>query len=302
VSVIDEATNTVTATIPVGGIPFEVAVDPGTHTAYVTNYGSNTVTVISVGLGSQTITFTSTAPSGAVVGGPTYPVTATGGASGNPVTFSIDASSTSGCALSGSTVSFGGPAGTCVVDANQAGNTSYSAAAQEQQSFPVGLADTDLALHGVPDNSTVNATSPSGAVVSYTSPTVSDEETPPAVTCNHPSGSTFPIGTTTVTCMATDADDTPSTVTASFTVTVKGALAQLTDLLTFVKTLPPGTSLVTKTQNAINYYKAGDTADTCSTLSSIISQAKAQSGKKLTSTQAAAVVSAATRIRSVVGC
>src|ERR1019366_7222135 len=105
---------------------------------YVTNNSSNTVSVISVGLGSQTITFTSTAPSGAVVGRPAYPVTATGGASGNPVTFSIDASSTSGCALSGSTVTFAAPAGTCVVDANQAGNTSYSAAPQVQQSFSVG--------------------------------------------------------------------------------------------------------------------------------------------------------------------
>src|SRR5439155_1743304 len=40
-----------------------------------------------VGKGTQTITFTSTAPSAAVVGGATYTVTATGGASGNPVTF-----------------------------------------------------------------------------------------------------------------------------------------------------------------------------------------------------------------------
>jgi YVTN family beta-propeller protein len=389
VSVINEATNTVTASIPVGSLPWGVAVDPGTHTAYVTNASSNTVSVISVGLGSQAITFTSTAPSGAVVGGTGYPVTATGGASGNPVTFSIDASSTSGCALSGTTVSFSGPAGTCVVDANQAGNTSYNPAPQVQQSFSVGLgsqaitftstapsgavvggpaypvtatggasgnpvtfsidasstsgcalsgttvsfsgpggtcvvdanqagntsynpapqvqqsfsvADTDLALHGVPGNSTVDATGPSGAVVSYTPPTASDGQTRPAVTCNHSSGSTFPIGTTTVTCTATDADDTPSTVTASFTVTVRGALAQLTDLLTLVQPLPPGTSLATKTQNAINYYKTGDTADTCSTLSSIISEAKAQSRKKLTSTQAAAVVSAATRIRSVIGC
>jgi hypothetical protein len=56
-----------------------------------------------------------------------------------------------------------------------------------------------------------------------------------------PSGSTFPIGTTTVTCAATDTDDTPSTVAASFTVTVKGALAQLSDLLTFVRPLQRGT-------------------------------------------------------------
>ena len=111
-------------------------------TALIGAYGHNSTGAAYVfgvsPLGSQTITFTSTAPPGAVVGGPAYTVTATGGASGNPVTFSIDASSTSGCSLSGSTVSFGGPAGTCVIDANQAGNASYSPAAQAQQSFPVG--------------------------------------------------------------------------------------------------------------------------------------------------------------------
>jgi YVTN family beta-propeller protein len=46
VSVIDAATNTVTATIPVGFGPDAVAVAPATHTAYVANEGS-TVSVIS---------------------------------------------------------------------------------------------------------------------------------------------------------------------------------------------------------------------------------------------------------------
>ena len=50
-----------------------------------------------VGKGAQTITFTSTAPTPAV-GGPTYTPTATGGASGNPVTFTIDGTSTAGAA------------------------------------------------------------------------------------------------------------------------------------------------------------------------------------------------------------
>ena len=46
VSVIDTATNTLVATIPVGTIPFAVAVTPdGTH-VYVTNDGSNNVSVI----------------------------------------------------------------------------------------------------------------------------------------------------------------------------------------------------------------------------------------------------------------
>ena len=87
-------------------------------------------------LNAQTIAFTSTAPSNATVGGPAYLVQATGGASGNAVTLAIDASSTSVCSLSGSTVSFLG-AGTCAVDANQAGNADYTAAPEVQQSFTV---------------------------------------------------------------------------------------------------------------------------------------------------------------------
>jgi len=88
-------------------------------------------------------------------------------------------------------------------------------------SFTVTVRDTDLALTGVPANFGVDATSPSGAVVNFTAPTVVDEETPPVVNCDHTSGSTFPIGDTTVHCSATDADDTNSPATGSFTVTVR---------------------------------------------------------------------------------
>ena len=87
---------------------------------------------------SQAISFTSSPPSPAVFGG-SYAPTATGGASGNPVLFRIDASSDPGvCVLdaAGTTVSFTG-AGTCVIDANQAGNADYDAAAQQHQSFTI---------------------------------------------------------------------------------------------------------------------------------------------------------------------
>ena len=84
---------------------------------------------------TQSITFTSTPPNPAVVGG-TYTVTASGGASGNPVTFSIDPSAKGSCSISGATVTFVA-VGTCVIDANQAGNGNYEAATQVQQSFAV---------------------------------------------------------------------------------------------------------------------------------------------------------------------
>jgi len=62
---------------------------------------------------------------------------ATGGGSGNPVVFSVDASSTPGaCTVSGSTVTFTA-VGRCVIDANQAGNSKYAAAPQVQRTIRV---------------------------------------------------------------------------------------------------------------------------------------------------------------------
>jgi probable HAF family extracellular repeat protein len=91
-------------------------------------------------------------------------------------------------------------------------------------SVPAPPPDTDLAIGAPPANITTPATSAAGAVVTYTPPTASDEggETPP-VGCSTPSGSTFSIGTSTVTCTVSDSDDTPSSVSTSFTVTVTEA-------------------------------------------------------------------------------
>ena len=55
-----------------------------------------------------------------------------------------------------------------------------------------------------PSPLTVNATSAAGAVVSYTVSASDILDPAPALVCAPPSGSTFPIGTTTVTCTATD--------------------------------------------------------------------------------------------------
>jgi hypothetical protein len=127
-----------------------------------------------VGLGNQTITFTSTAPVGAKVGGPTYNVTATGGASGNPVVFSIDATAASICSIAGNTVSFIA-VGNCVVDADQAGNANYNAALTAQQSFGVAKGDQTIAFSSAAPAATVGgptynvtATATSGLTVTFT--------------------------------------------------------------------------------------------------------------------------------------
>src|SRR6185312_9601627 len=87
----------------------------------------------------QTITFTSTAPAGAKVGGATYTVTATS-TSGLTVTFSAGSTA---CNVAGSTVSFV-HATTCTVNADQAGNANYNAAPQVQQSFAVAKGDQSI--------------------------------------------------------------------------------------------------------------------------------------------------------------
>ena len=130
---------------------------------------------VTVAKGNQAITFTSTAPANATVGGATYTATATGGGSGNAVTFSSGSTSvcTSG-GTNGSVFTFVGP-GTCVVNANQAGNTNYNAAPQVQQSFAVKRNQTISYTSTAPGNATVGgatytptATSTSALAVTIT--------------------------------------------------------------------------------------------------------------------------------------
>jgi hypothetical protein len=82
----------------------------------------------------QSIMFTSTPPTDPVARGSTYTVTATGGPSGSPVSFTSVTPMV--CSVEASIVSFVGP-GTCTIDANQAGAGDYVAAPTEAQSFVV---------------------------------------------------------------------------------------------------------------------------------------------------------------------
>jgi hypothetical protein len=122
-----------------------------------------------------------------------------------PANLTVDASGPSGAA-----VSYTLPTASDPDDANSPVTTS----------FTVTVNDTDLALSGMPANITANATSPARATVTYALPTAVDDKPGASVSCDHAPGSTFPIGTTTVTCTATDPDDANSPVSQTFTVTV----------------------------------------------------------------------------------
>ncbi|MGE5168543.1 MAG: Ig-like domain repeat protein, partial [Deltaproteobacteria bacterium] len=166
VNFLDGATNIGSGTLNGSGVAtfatgtLAVATHPITaQYAGDVNFGPSTSSVVNqvVNQASQTITFTSTAPAGATVGGATYTVTATA-SSGLTVALTIDASSASVCSLTGSTVSFIG-VGTCVIDANQAGDANYTAATQVQQSFAVGKGSQTI---------TFTSTAPAAATVGGT--------------------------------------------------------------------------------------------------------------------------------------
>jgi hypothetical protein len=90
---------------------------------------------VAVGQASQSLSFTSTPPSSAFYQGPSYTVAADASSGLTPV-YSVDPAATSVCSVTGTTVTFVG-VGTCIVDANQAGDTDYLSATQVSQSFTV---------------------------------------------------------------------------------------------------------------------------------------------------------------------
>lgn len=164
--------------------------------------------------------------------------------------------------------------------------------------------DTDLVL-STPNDITAPATGTTGATVTYSLPVVTDEDgTLPPPTCEPPSGSLFPVGTTTVTCSVTDSDDAYSTVSTQFTVTVTPPTATtlLQQLAAAVTGLPPGLSLSAKVTAAEAYYAANNIPDTCSVLGAFVNEVAAQTGKKLTVSQALALTTQAQGVETTLSC
>ena len=148
--------------------------------------GSGTVSgPVTKQLSPQTITF-GHPPTNMIVGGTGF-VSATGGDSGNPVTFS---STTAGvCTISGGTVT-GVTAGSCTIAANQLGNANYNDAPQTTQTFTVGKGNQAIGPVTCSPNLLVGGTctlSASGGASG--NPVVFNSTTPAACTTSGTNGS-----------------------------------------------------------------------------------------------------------------
>jgi hypothetical protein len=219
--------------LPAGG-PYTVTCQaafptPGSYTVLASyegdpdTAGSNNSPgiTLTVGKADQAITFTSLPPADATVGD-TYTLSATGGGSGEPVTFRVDPSTTDdACTLDGATVTFTHQ-GRCVIAADQAGNDIYQTAPTATQSTPVQAIGTTL------DVTTGSANSVFGEPVTPTATVAEADSTTPAgtvqfavdgtavggpvsVTGGHavgPALATLPIGPHQITATFTPSDPT----------------------------------------------------------------------------------------------
>lgn len=224
VSVILLSNHTVIATVSVGVIPRGVAITPDGAFAYVANYDSGTVSVIRttdntvvatipVGTGpyevaiGQILNHTPVAkcqnaskPAGTTC---TADVSIDNGSfdpDGDPITLS---QSPEGPYLLGSTLV------TLTATDDQGASASCSATVTVVDGQPPAITCPDLSI--------IECTGPSGAPAFFT-PLVSDNCGPIGAGCTPPSGSTFPLGSTPISCSAMGASGNSSSCSSSVTI------------------------------------------------------------------------------------
>jgi HYR domain/FG-GAP-like repeat len=226
-------------------------------------------------------TVEATSPAGAAV---TYVVSAIDDVDPNPAVSCLP--------TSGATFPIGTTTVTCTAT-DASGNSSTA-------SFAIYIVDTTPPVVTVPSDITTDATSSSGAVITYFASATDIADPNPTVSCSTASGSMFAIGTTAVICTATDTSG--NTANASFDVHVKSADEQLVGLIDRVTGLGPGSSLIDKLTAVQAALGEGDHAEACRALADFANEVRAQSDKKLTPAQATELTQAAARIRAVLDC
>ena len=245
------------------------------------------------------ITRQATGPGGALV---TYSVTATDPTNPPAQITIVCTSSPTGGLSSGSIF----PVGTTTITCNAHDPAGNNAA---PKSFTVTVRDTTKPVISPTTNLRVNATGPTGAIVSYPLPTATDVvDVTVQVLCTPAPGAAFAIGATTVTCTATD--HAGNTATRRFTVTVLSAAQQIAALKTLVNNAPElATSTSTRRVRStligdLNNALSSTQATACAAITKFISDVQANTAPlgPITAANSTLWVSEAMRIRAVRGC
>jgi hypothetical protein len=157
----------------------------------------------------------------------------------------------------------------------------------------VSVVDTTRPVVTTSGDVTVSATSPAGGPASFTATAADAVDGSLTAACAPASGTVFPIGSTTVTCTATDAHH--NTGSAQLIVTVRSPEEMLVRLITQA-------SSSSVLQNALASLGRNNDTAACNQVAAFINQVQAQAGKSLTTAEAASLAAAATDVRMALGC
>jgi CSLREA domain-containing protein len=158
-----------------------------------------------------------------------------------------------------------------------------------------------------PANITADATCPAGAIVTYATPTATDNCGTPTVarTAGLASGAVFPIGTTTVTYTATDGSG--NSTSCSFMVTVLTPQASLQNLINSVNasslTGTQKNGLLAKLNAALQAINSGQTNVACNKLAEFNNSVGVLiNNGSISMATGNAWIASANKIRNVIGC
>lgn len=164
--------------------------------------------------------------------------------------------------------------------------------------------DTTPPTLTLPGDLTVNAEGPDGATVTFDAPAQDDVDPSPDVACNPMSESLFPIGTTTVSCTATD--DAGNQAEGSFEVTVVGAKQQIEALVQDVRDaeIPRVSKLVVIVPLGLAQWTADlpNPALSCASLRAAGELVDRLQPSRISAEDASWILADIQRIRTVLGC
>jgi hypothetical protein len=238
------------------GTPYDLSVSALATAALIGTPGEATDNPVTPEPANQTIYFTSTAPSDPAIG-TTYTLSATGGGSGNAVTFTVASTSTnSACSIRDEDVVSFDHAGLCVIDANQQSGDGFGAATPVQQTISIGT-DASTIVWGAPasitygtalDSSELDATASVPGTFAYSPPagTVLGAGTTPLDVVFTPTSSDFTTSTSSVNLTVSKAAPTliwpaPAAITAGSALSASQLDATASVPGTFAYTPPLGT-------------------------------------------------------------
>jgi YVTN family beta-propeller protein len=300
VSVIDSSTNTVIATMPFGSSVEAIAVNPTNGLVYVASRVSGTVSVID----PTTNTVVATIPIG----------DAPRGVAVNPTNGLVYVVSSSVYVIdpSTNTVVASIPVGGVGVAVNPTNGLVYVASGGNTVSVISTVSqppkDTTPPTITVP-SSLIVVIAPSqspGTVVTYTATATDDVDGTITPTCNPPSGSTFPIGDTIVTCTAIDKAGntaTPATFVVRVLSPAQAIQQQLVDL---AQSIGVNIGPLHQAVDLISDNNPNNDVAVCNKLDAFINQVNTnqqqQQGQIITPEQASQLIQSAQSIKTSIGC